>query len=104
MEEFDPLTVTIFLAKAQNVYFGLSYVVITEEVFIEAGDVGVCHFEVNGDFEDLVPNWLLSRPVGGVCAILNSIVDYLDVGVHVSKYFGIAKEFALRNLQTQLSN
>lgn len=50
MEEFDPLTVTIFLAKAQNVYFGLSYVVITEEVFIEAGDVGVCHFEVNGDF------------------------------------------------------
>jgi hypothetical protein len=92
--------VTIFLAKVQNVYFSLSNVVITEEVFIEAGDAGVSRFEVNGNLEDLVPNWVLSRSVGGICAILNSIVDYLDVGVHVAKQFGIAKEFALRNLQT----
>ena len=99
--DFDPLTVTVFLTKVKNVCFGLSNIVIHEDVFIEAGYCGLCHFLVNGNFEGMVPNGVLATLVRSVGAILYSIVDYLDVGIHVAKYFGIAKEFSLRHLQAQ---
>jgi hypothetical protein len=77
--------VNIFLAKVQNVYLGFSNVVINEDVFVKAGDGGLGRFKVNWNFEDLVPNGVLTRLVGSFCAIFNSIVNYLDVGVHVAK-------------------
>jgi len=76
---------TIFPAKVQNVYLGFSNIVINEDVFVKAGDCGLGRFRVNWNFEDLVPNGVLTCLVGSFCAICNSIVNYLDVGVHVAK-------------------